>query len=395
MNWSNSEEGYTIDFNESTATLYDDQQPQISAAVPACTNNEIQLQFSELIVNNTVEATDFSLTGPGGDFTIASVLPETPGSTYEDSFMLMLDQSVLTAGTYTLSIQDISGNVEDPCGNQAIAATFELTFNEPITFNIDVTTACNGLNGAIEVSSVEGGEPPYTMFINGNALAGFNATELAPGSTQLLINDQENCGVTTTVEVPNHDISFLDIPIQDSISCSNTSVDIFGIVLIPEQNTENIWQYQASDENWEPLPYTALNPTVIAAGTYRITATDSTSGCSETALIEIEEAESGYISLKDIRFPNIITPNGDSDNDVWMPFLESNRTIVLPSIMDTYNLSVFNRWGELVFDSSTGNGRYWNTDGYAEGVYYYELYYRIECGGVQEGNRHGHFQVVR
>jgi gliding motility-associated-like protein len=308
---------------------------------------------------------------------------------------LVLDQSVLTAGTYTLSIQDVSGNVEDPCGNLAIAASFELIFNEPISFNVDITTACNGTNGAFEVNTIEGGQPPYVLFINGTEVAGFNASELSPGTAQLLINDQENCGVTTTIEIPNHDISFLDIPLQDSISCSNTSVDISGIVVVPEQNTQNTWQYLANGENWEPLTYTVLNPTVIASGTYRIIATDSTSGCSATAVLEIQESESGYISLKDIRFPNIITPNGDSDNDVWQPFLDSNRSLVLPSVMDTYNLSIFNRWGELVFDSSTGNGRYWNADGYTEGIYYYEVYYKIECGGVQEGRRHGHFQLVR
>jgi len=80
---------------------------------------------------------------------------------------------------------------------------------------------------------------------------------------------------------------------------------------------------------------------------------------------------------------------------MWMPYLNKNRSLVLPSVMDTYELKIFNRWGEMVFDSSTGNGRYWNAEGYSEGVYYYELYYRLECGGVQEGTKSGHFQIIR
>lgn len=395
MNWSNSPEGYTIDFNESTATLFDDQQPEISAAVPACTNNQIELLFSELIVNSTVDASDFTLTGPGGVFSITDVIANNPGATYEDLFTLNLSESVLQAGTYTLSIEDISGNVEDPCGNTAIAASFELQFNDPISFETAISYACNGSNGGIQIINIQGGTAPYSVNLNGTSYADGIIANLNPGSYNLLVNDQDNCGVTSTVEIPNHDIAFLPIPQQDSISCSNPNVDVVGISIAPEQTNILEWDYLIANGDWDPLQFTDLSPTVIAAGTYRVTATDEQSGCSANATFTIDEAEAGFIDLTDIRFPNIITPNGDSDNDVWMPFLQKNRSLILPSVMDTYELKVFNRWGEMVFDSSQGSGRYWNVDGYAEGVYYYELYYRIECGGLQEGTRAGHFQVIR
>ncbi|MFM7725081.1 MAG: gliding motility-associated C-terminal domain-containing protein, partial [Flavobacteriales bacterium] len=243
--------------------------------------------------------------------------------------------------------------------------------------------------------NIEGGTAPYTMIVNGLPLSEFSVSLPGPSSVQLLINDQQNCGVSSTIVIPNHNISLLEIPEQDSISCSNTSVQIVGVAVSPEQNTLNNWEYLASNANWEALQYTELNPLVIQSGVYRVTVTDSISGCSATTTVEIDESESGFIDLTEIRFPNIITPNGDSDNDVWMPFLKRNTSLVLPSIMDTYELKIFNRWGEQVFDSSTGSGRYWNADGYGEGVYYYELYYRIECGGVQEGRRSGHFQIIR
>ena len=395
MNWSNSPDGYTIDFNESTATLYDDQQPQISAAVPACTNNQIELLFSELIVNSTVEATDFTLSGPGGVFSISGVTANNPNATYEDEFMLNLSESVLQAGIYTLSIQDVSGNVEDPCGNTAIAASFELQFNEPISFETNITYACNGSDGGLEVINIQGGAAPYSVLLNGTLYTDGIITNLDQGDYNLLVNDQDNCGVTSTIEIPNHDISILEIPEQDSISCSNPNVEIVGITISPQQNNTLAWEYLSNNGNWESLSYNTINPTVIAAGPYRITATDELSGCTANATFVIDEAETGFIDLSDIQFPNIITPNGDSDNDVWMPFLLNNRSLVLPSIMNTYELKVFNRWGEMVFDSSTGNGRYWNVYDFSEGVYYFELYYRLECGGLQEGTRAGYFQVLR
>jgi len=395
MNWSNSLEGYTIDFNESTATLYDDQQPQISAAVPACTNNLIELVFSELIVNSTVEASDFSLTGPGGTFTIVSVIASDPGATYENEFVLNLSESVIQAGTYTLLIEDVSGNVEDPCGNTAVEASFELEFNEPISYTSTIGYACNASNGSVEVANIAGGSSPYFIFLDGMPFTGNTMSNLLPGTYQLVVNDQNNCGVVTNIEVPNHNIVFEQIQPQDSISCSNPNIDIIGIAVSPPQTNAIAWEYLGTSGNWEPLTYTVLNPTVFASGNYRIIATDELSGCSDTASVFIEDAEAEFFDLSDIRFPNIITPNGDSDNEMWMPYLNKNRSLVLPSVMDTYELKIFNRWGEMVFDSSTGNGRYWNAEGYSEGVYYYELYYRLECGGVQEGTKSGHFQIIR
>jgi gliding motility-associated-like protein len=394
MNWSNSPDGYTIDFNESTAILYDDLQPQISAAVSTCTNNQIELLFSELIVNSTVETVDFSLTGPGGTFSIATVQPADAGANYEDQFLLTLTESVLQAGTYTLSIQDISGNVEDICGNAAIAASFELTFNEPITYTTSISSACNGGEGGIVVNEISGGTAPYVVQLNGATLLDFSATELTPGNYQLMVDDQEGCGAVNTIEILNYNIGIF-VPEQDSISCSNLSVEIEGVLVTPNQATNNIWEYIEDEINWLPLVYTELNPTVFQSGTYRITATNDSSGCSASATIDIAASEAGFVDLSDIRFPNVITPNGDSDNEVWMPYLKNNNSLVLPSVMDTYELSVFNRWGELVFNSTTGSGRYWNTDGFSDGVYYYELYYRIECGGVQQGTRSGHFQLIR
>jgi hypothetical protein len=395
MNWSNSPDGYTIDFNESTATLYDDQQPDISAAVPACTNNLIELLFSELIVNSTVESSDFTLSGPGGTFSIASVIPNNPNATYEDQFILNLSESVSQAGTYTLTIEDISGNVEDPCGNTAVAASFELEFNEPITFESEIEYACNGANGSLQVNNIQGGAAPYSLLLNGVLYPNTSITGLTPGVYQLTVNDLENCGVTSSIEIPNHVIGFNTIPEQDSISCSNPMVDISGISILPDQTNFITWQVLGANDSWETLPDNNLAPTLYASGIYRVIALHEASGCADTASVYINESEAGFIDLSEIRFPNIITPNGDSDNEVWMPFLNKDRSLVLPSVMDTYNLKIFNRWGEMVFDSSGGSGKYWSTEGFADGVYYYELYYRIECGGVQEGSKAGHFELIR
>ena len=47
-----------------------------------------------------------------------------------------------------------------------------------------------------------------------------------------------------------------------------------------------------------------------------------------------------------IFFPNAFTPNGDGINDVYMPVGDG----VL-----SFNMSIYNRWGQLVFESSDAN----------------------------------------
>jgi len=64
-------------------------------------------------------------------------------------------------------------------------------------------------------------------------------------------------------------------------------------------------------------------------------------------------------------------------------------------VMEEYKLTIFDRWGKLVFDSTTGSGNYWSVKNAADGTYYYELYYKITCGKMQEGTKSGQFQVIR
>jgi len=46
--------------------------------------------------------------------------------------------------------------------------------------------------------------------------------------------------------------------------------------------------------------------------------------------------------------PNALTPNNDGDNDVWKPILRGYST-------DGYELTIYNRWGEAVFQSNDPN----------------------------------------
>jgi PKD repeat protein len=79
------------------------------------------------------------------------------------------------------------------------------------------------------------------------------------------------------------------------------------------------------------------------------------------------------IPIYTIRVPNVITPADQTDlgskNDT---FRFQYGELATPSIQLEARLTVFNRWGELVYENTRYKGE-WGGEGLSEGVYYYEL----------------------
>jgi gliding motility-associated-like protein len=80
-------------------------------------------------------------------------------------------------------------------------------------------------------------------------------------------------------------------------------------------------------------------------------------------------------------FPNMITPNGDGVNDLWVL---DNIGFIYPSCV----VRIFNRWGNLVFES-TGYKEAWDGTNNGEklpmGSYYYVIEYNDPQGTVVKG----------
>lgn len=391
MNWTNSLQGYSINFGGSTASLYDDIPPSIISAEIDCSNQEIVLVFSEEVVDASVQASDFLLSGPGGEFTVSAVESENPGASHEDTYFLTLGDQVTTAGTYTLEITDLSGFVTDNCGNLG-EDTIELELQAPLSFETITVTACNGLGGSLEVVSISGGLEPFSCQVQGVPGFGCLYEDLEAGTYSVTVTDAADCSSTLDVDVPDHEISVV-IGLQDTLSCVNPQVTLGNIEVLPPQEPTYLWE-TASEGATIVSGANAQNAIVSQPGTYQLTATDPVTGCSAVGFAEVFTGEVFGLDLEKLVVPNVITPNGDGINDKWKAFLVDDPTFDLPAVMEVYSIDVFNRWGQLVYEGD-GASASWNGGDVEDGTYFVLFRYRTFCGGLQEGEKSFSVEVLR
>ncbi|MBK9463068.1 MAG: gliding motility-associated C-terminal domain-containing protein [Sphingobacteriales bacterium] len=127
--------------------------------------------------------------------------------------------------------------------------------------------------------------------------------------------------VTITINAP----LVVDFGITDSSICPQNGESI----LLDAGN--------AASYSWAPASETTQTITVTTAGTYAVTVTDAL-GCtaSQSILVSI-------LCESVLLFPNAFSPNNDTNNDTFRPIYQ---------FISDYRLKVYNRWGELVFDTT-------------------------------------------
>ena len=77
--------------------------------------------------------------------------------------------------------------------------------------------------------------------------------------------------------------------------------------------------------------------------------------------------------------PNTFTPDQDNLNEGFKPSMSN------VALLEQYEFSIFNRWGELIFRTNDPNqswdGRYLNGEYYVpDGAYYFDVQYKTYMG---------------
>jgi gliding motility-associated-like protein len=139
--------------------------------------------------------------------------------------------------------------------------------------------------------------------------------------------------------------------------------------------------YTWSFEDGTPEASAEENPVVNfppIPGYYTISlVVENANGCVDSLSSFILIESDGTITL-----PNIFTPNGDGDNDRFVPF---------EAFPSNWILTIFNRWGVEVF-ATENLSQGWNGDDSPSATYYWVLQPRY---GQQGESRAGYVMLVR
>jgi gliding motility-associated-like protein len=105
-------------------------------------------------------------------------------------------------------------------------------------------------------------------------------------------------------------------------------------------------------------------------------------------------------TLESLIVPNVFSPNGDGKNDLFYPSANSVYTPEYANnLFASYSLSIYDRWGVKVFDSSSllkaWDGKDLGGKQVTDGVYYWMLTWNAKCPDSRPTSLKGFVQVVR
>lgn len=315
--------GDTITVNPATTTTYtaeitlcDGTVASDEVTITITTPYDVTIDVQQIVCNGDVNAwIDVDVTG------------NTNPVTYTWSTGDLTDSiGGLGPGTYTITVQE-----EDGC-----AYTEDIVITEPPLLTLDTlltldVTCFGGNDGLIELDP-EGGVQPYLFSLDGvdwQTDSVFSA--VYAGTYTIRVKDAYGCEATITGVV-------ISEPPPITVDAGPDQTIAYGSFVVLEATTVTPAITLIS---WMPPDFLdctdCMQPTAAPAfnTTYYITITDA-DGCTAVDSVNV------WVDL-DFHVPNAFTPNGDGLNDVFM---------ISTDLLISYDIQIYNRWGELLFSSS-------------------------------------------
>lgn len=260
----------------------------------------------------------------------------------------------LPAGQYIIEIQNEFG-----CTYGRSASILETPL--PV-LNLEVDNSCYDQdNGTLMIET----EQSNDVLINGETTQEFFVDNLIPGEYSIIVKDSIGCEAQDFITIDELPILDVFVPTFD-LDCYENEVTIIPEIRSSSGTVEYQWHNGSTEKQL----------TSISSGNHSVTISDD---CS---VVEYEWDLSISAQIGESLFfaPNIFSPNNDGVNDCFK--ITANPLINITS----YKLMVFDRWGNLFFNtndiSDCWDGRY-NIDEAVPGVYVYILEIGIlQCEGL-------------
>ncbi len=271
------------------------------------------------------------------------------GGTGEPTILL----NGIESGTTALCANEYEVTIVDENGCEA-TEFFEIVEPEPISFLINASNVtCTGMNdGSVNIFPV-GGVGQVTW----NIVEDVDPNNLFEGTYTIVGQDGTGCTADTTFSIGANLITDMELSAFSSpVTCWEENDGTATVAVTGGTLPISIqWNDQMNQ-----ITATAVG---LSEGVYSVVATDAI-GCTLSSLVEVEPTVGCFF------IASVLTPNGDGFNDDWV----IGGLEFFPNSM----VQVFNRWGQLMFESRGYNTRWdgqWNGRRVAVADYYYVITY--------------------
>ena len=304
----------------------------------------------------TVDAgSDVSVTCPGTAVTLSG---SSGGGAAPYTYQWSNSATSASTSVSPLTTTSYIFTATDACGTSiSDSVTVSVPLSPPFVLSsLNENVICPGDPAILEVNFNGGGIAPYN-FLWSNGDTGL-VTQVAPLiSTSYSFTVTDQCSKDTTiyinVNVPEYQpleisISEMDLCITDSLTVTPYVEGGAGGNFYswngPAGTTFSVSQQSGTVQFSNPLN-----------GVYYVSVTDQ---CGSVA------ADSAAYYFRDcsLLIPNVISPNGDGSNDSWV--------ILNLEYHPQTQVQIFNRWGQLIYESPDYNNT-WNGDDVPDGTYFY------------------------
>jgi gliding motility-associated-like protein len=344
-------------------------QREMTFLVQTCTSTILAASYATATLGTIKDSSDFQICSGIGNFSMimnptdddskasitvtAGVLP--PGATFtvtgNTSPFPHCVFSWTTVGVDTGKYSYSVTFADDHC---PYAGKLIRTFNIFVTAPLAITPTikndiCNTGKGSI-TTTVNGGVAPYTYQWS-DGVATSSATGLLAGTYTVSVVDIGTCKNSLAITVENDSVTLAITPTIKNDICKTSN----GSIEIAANGGLAPYIYKWSVDS------AGKSISALGAGAYSVLVTDL-NGCKNSFSLNVEEDICPEIIVHDV-----ITPNGDGFNDVWV--IEGIQNYPKSAVQ------VFDKWGDKLYEQSGYNnnwaGRGSKGELLPDGTYFY------------------------
>jgi len=284
--------------------------------------------------------------------------------------------------------------VTDGCETPPISASVTIIVNTVpnISFTGDLLSGCAPVTTNFADNLVPAGSSCVWNFGDGGSSTqcgnpAYTFTEPGCWDVSLTITTAEGC--VGTVSIPNY-VCVFDYPVADFMFGPQPTTVMnptIGFVNISSNADSYNWIFDVGGlEDQSTIEHPSYTFPTANSGTYEVCLEAVTAeGCTDTTCqnVVIDEEFIVYV-------PNAFSPDADLVNDIFIPVVKGVDEL-------KYSFMVFNRWGELIFESSHPSLGW---DGYHKGLLSQTDVYvwKLSCVDASSNKKHefiGHVTLLK